>query len=106
MIAEGANKIFKILVLPLSLTISLGMECGAKSPYTRKIVAKGGLKITYEKRTTIRNNSSRDSKEANDIVYEDLSEVAALDIFSSRDIESIFCKSVDNYQYRVAMATS
>ena len=88
---------FKILVLLLSLTISLGVEGGAKSPYTRKVVTKRRPKIACKKRTTIRYNSSRDSKEANDIVHEDLSEVAALNIFSSRDIESIFCKSVDNY---------
>ena len=74
---------FKILVLPLSLTISLGVKGGAKSPYTRNIVTKRGLKMTCEKRTTIRNNSSKDSKEANDIVYEDLSEVTAINFFSS-----------------------
>ena len=74
---------FKILVLPLSLTISLGVECSTKSPYTRKVVIKRRLKITYEKRTTIRNNSLKDSKEANDIVYEDLSEVTAINFFSS-----------------------
>ena len=73
----------KILVLPLSLLISLGVKCGAKSPYRRKIVIKKRLKITYKKRTTIRYNSSRDSKEANDIVYEDLSEVTAINFFSS-----------------------
>ena len=67
-IAENPKVMFKRLVLPLGLTISLGVKSCAKSPLGRKVPAEGAPELASEKGSPIRDDTVRKAEGPEDVL--------------------------------------
>ena len=67
-IAENLKIMFKGLVLPLSLTISLEVKSCTKLLLSCKILAEGALELASKKGSLIRDNTIRKTKGLEDVL--------------------------------------